>query len=144
MTTENKPTITIQATVNVPVENVWTLWNTPEHIMQWNSASPDWHTPKAELDLRPGGKFSSRMEAKDGSFGFDFWGIFDEVKENELLSYTLGDDRKVSIQFNGDGNSTSIVETFEAENQNSLELQQQGWQSILNNFKKYAESNALI
>jgi uncharacterized protein YndB with AHSA1/START domain len=84
------------------------------------------------------------MEAKDGSFGFDFWGIFDEVKENELLSYTLGDDRKVSIQFNGDGNSTSIVETFEAENQNSLELQQQGWQSILNNFKKYAESNALI
>lgn len=144
MTTENKPTITIQATVNVPVEKVWTLWNTPEHIMQWNSASPDWHTPKAELDLRPGGKFSSRMEAKDGSFGFDFWGIFDEVKENELLSYTLGDDRKVSIQFNGDGNSTSIVETFEAENQNSLELQQQGWQSILNNFKKYAESNALI
>lgn len=144
MTTENKPTITIQATVNVPVEKVWTLWNTPEHIMQWNSASPDWHTPKAELDLRPGGKFSSRMEAKDGSFGFDFWGIFDEVKENELLSYTLGDNRKVSIQFNGDGNSTSIVETFEAENQNSLELQQQGWQSILNNFKKYAESNALI
>lgn len=140
MTTENKPTITIQATVNVPVEKVWTLWNTPEHIMQWNSASPDWHTPKAELDLRPGGKFSSRMEAKDGSFGFDFWGIFDEVKENELLSYTLGDNRKVSIQFNGDGNSTSIVETFEAENQNSLELQQQGWQSILNNFKKYAEA----
>lgn len=140
MTTETKPTITIRATVNVPVEKVWTLWNTPEHIMQWNSASPDWHTPKSELDLRPGGKFSSRMEAKDGSFGFDFWGIFDEVKENELLSYTLGDDRKVSIQFTGEGNSTSIIETFEAENQNSLELQQQGWQAILNNFKQYAEA----
>ncbi|MFT3846934.1 MAG: SRPBCC family protein [Lacibacter sp.] len=140
MTTQSNSTITVRATVQATVEKVWILWTSPEHIIHWNNASPDWHTPKAESDLRPGGKFSSRMEAKDGSFGFDFGGVFDEVCENELLSYTIADGRKVVIHFSSAGESTLIVETFEAENENPPELQQQGWQAILDNFKKYAES----
>ncbi len=132
--------ITIAATVNAPAEKVWKLWTTPEDIIQWNSASPDWHTPRAESDLRPGGKFSSRMEAKDGSFGFDFWGVFDEVKPHELISYTMGDGRKVKVTFTANGDSTDITEAFEAEGTNPVEMQRGGWQAILNNFKRYAEA----
>ncbi len=131
--------ITVTATIHAPVEKVWKLWSTPEDIMQWNSASDDWHTTKAENDLRTGGTFSSRMEAKDGSFGFDFGGVYDEVKNQELIAYTLGDGRTVSVTFTADGDNTSIVETFEAETANPVELQRGGWQAILNNFKKYAE-----
>lgn len=138
--TEIKTKITIETTVNEPLEKVWKIWTTPEHIMKWNNASYDWHTPTAENDLRVGGKFLSRMEAKDGSFGFDFWGIYDDVKTNERIAYTMGDDRKVEIIFKSQGNTTAVTETFEAENENPVELQQQGWQAILNNFKKYAES----
>jgi uncharacterized protein YndB with AHSA1/START domain len=141
MTAENKTKITIEATINAPVEKVWKLWSTPEDIIKWSTASPDWHTPRAENDLRTGGKFSSRMEAKDGSFGFDFGGVYDDVKPNELIEYTLGDGRKVVTHFTKEGSGTGIVQTFEAEDTNPIEMQQGGWQAILNNFKSYAENN---
>ena len=141
METTNNAIITVTTTVLAPAEKVWKLWTTPEHIIKWNNASDDWHTTHAENDLRIGGKFLSRMEAKDGSFGFDFIGIYDLVKENKLIEYTMGDGRKVIIVFTGIGNTTNIVETFEAENENSIEMQRSGWQAILDNFKKYAEAN---
>lgn len=143
MNTTNQVNITVEAIVNAAVETVWNAWTSPEHIVKWNNASEDWHTPIVENDLRSGGKFLSRMEAKDGSFGFDFAGVYDEVKTNELIAYTLGDDRKVSITFTGNGNTTKITETFEAESTNPIEMQKGGWQAILDNFKKYAESLAV-
>jgi uncharacterized protein YndB with AHSA1/START domain len=131
--------VTIEVTVNAPVEKVWEIFSSPEHITQWNNASEDWYTPKADNDLRPGGKFSSRMEAKDGSFGFDFWGVYDEVTEHKLIAYTLGDGRKVKIEFEEKDNQTLITENFDAEKENPVEMQKTGWQAILNNFKKYTE-----
>ena len=142
MEKQNKPKITIQTNVNSTIEKVWKCWTNPEDIKKWNAASDDWHTVKAENDLQTGGKFSSRMEAKDGSFGFDFWGVYDKVESHRLIEYTLGDNRKVSISFSSEGKQTKIVETFEAENENSLELQKNGWQAILNNFKKYVETKS--
>ncbi len=136
-----KTVITVSANVKAPVQKVWKLWTTPQDIIQWNNASPDWHTPRAEQDLRPGGRFSFRMEAKDGSFGFDFGGVYDVVKLNECIEYTLGDGRKVKVDFTEKGGETTISESFEEEAINSIELQQGGWQAILNNFKKYAEIN---
>jgi len=141
METSNKTIITLEATVNAPVEKVWKFWSSPEHITKWNNASDDWHTPYAENDLRVGGKFISRMEAKDGSFGFDFWGVYDVVVTNERIEYTLGDDRKVKIVFTNKGNTTQVIESFEAENENSIEMQKGGWQAILDNFRKYTEEN---
>jgi uncharacterized protein YndB with AHSA1/START domain len=141
METANKTVITIENTVNAPVEKVWKLWTGAEHIKKWNNASDDWHTTAAENDLQVGGKFTARMEAKDGSFGFDFWGLYDEIKTNELIAYTIGDGRKVKIIFTPAGNSTKIVETFEAEGTNPIEMQKGGWQNILDNFKKYTESH---
>ena len=138
---DKRETITINTTVNAPIENVWKCFNEPEHIKRWNNASEDWHTPAAENDLRPGGRFNYRMEAKDGSFGFDFCGTYDEVKLYEIVDYTLDDDRKVKITFVGDGNKTEVTESFEAEATNSLELQRAGWQSILDNFKRYTEGS---
>ena len=135
----NNEAITVTTKVNAPVEKVWTLFNGPEHITKWAAASDDWHTTKSENDLRKGGKFTSRMEAKDGSFGFDFGGVYDEVRENEYIEYTLGDGRKVTIDFTPEGDSTAIVQTFEPESENPREMQQGGWQAILDNFKKYAE-----
>lgn len=140
METQNK-TITVETTVEAPVEKVWEYWTEPTHIKKWNSASDDWHTPQAENDLRVGGKFSARMEAKDGSFGFDFGGVYDAVEENKYIEYTLGDQRKVSVTFTSQGNETKVVETFDAENTNSIEMQRGGWQAILNNFKNYTEKN---
>jgi uncharacterized protein YndB with AHSA1/START domain len=134
--------ITIANTINAPVEKVWKFWTSPEHIVKWNAASDDWHTPRAENDLRKGGKFLSRMEAKDGSFGFDFGGVYDDVRTNELIAYTIGDGRKVSVSFSPSGNETKIVTTFEAESVNPIEMQRGGWQAILDNFKKYVESNS--
>lgn len=139
---EQAQKLTVQATIKAPVSKVWKLWTEPEHIKQWNNASDDWHTPHAENDLRPGGKFVARMEAKDGSFGFDFGGEYGDVRTDEYIEYTIGDGRKVEISFSGDNNETKVVETFEAENTNPLEMQQGGWQAILNNFKKYAENYA--
>ncbi|ASZ12654.1 SRPBCC family protein [Chitinophaga pendula] len=134
--------ITISATITAPVEKVWQFWSEPAHIQQWNNASEDWHTPHATNDLRAGGSFTTRMEAKDGSFGFDFGGIYDEVKEYELIAYTMGDGRKVKITFAGSPTGTDIVETFDPEGTHPIEMQQQGWQAILDNFKKYTERNA--
>lgn len=136
-----KPVITVQADVNAPADKVWDLWTTPEHIMQWNNATDDWHTPKASNDLREGGSFSSTMAAKDGSFSFDFEGVYTTVKKNELIEYTLGDGRKVKVLFKDNGKTTTVTERFEAEGQHSLDMQHSGWQAILDNFKKYTENN---
>jgi uncharacterized protein YndB with AHSA1/START domain len=141
METANKTQITVECTVKAPVEKTWNYWTAPEHITKWNSASDDWHTPRAENDLREGGKFTARMEAKDGSMGFDFGGVYDEVKKHQRIAYTLGDDRRVIVDFSGSGNETRVVETFDAENTNSVEVQRTGWQAIMDNFKKYVESN---
>jgi len=132
--------ITVQNVINATVEKVWQLWTAPEHITKWCAASDDWHTTRAENDVRAGGKFLSRMEAKDGSSGFDFGGVYDNVKKHELIEYTMGDGRKVSVTFSGEGNSTKVVETFEAENENPIEMQRGGWQDsksfYLSNTKK--------
>ncbi len=136
-----KKSITVSATIEAPVEKVWQYWSGPEHIVRWNQASEGWHTTKAENDLRSGGKFSSRMEAKDGSFGFDFAGIYDEVQHLHSIKYTLGDGRKVHVDFKPMGDETNLTETFEAESTNPLEMQKAGWQAILNSFKKYTEEN---
>ena len=136
----NKTVITVEATVNAPVEKVWECWGNPQHITQWCNASDDWHAPRAENDLRTGGKFSTRMEAKDGSFGFDFGGQYDEVKTNELITYTMDDGRKVKINFTALSDTTEVVESFEAEDENPVEIQRGGWQSILDNFKNYTEA----
>ncbi len=140
MENNNKQNITIDTTVNAPVEKVWEYFTKPEHIIKWNAASDDWHTPKAENDLKPGGKFSFRMEAKDGSFGFDFGGVYDAVETNKKIEYTLGDGRKVTTTFSGSSNATHITEVFEAEDTNPIEMQKGGWQAILDNFKKYTEN----
>jgi uncharacterized protein YndB with AHSA1/START domain len=141
METISKTIITIESTVQAPVEKVWEYWTKPEHITKWSNASDDWHTPYAENDPRTGGKFLSRMEAKDGSFGFDFGGVYDEVVPNESIQYTIGDGRKVNIKFNKTTAGINITESFEAEKTNSIEMQRGGWQAILDNFKKYAESH---
>ena len=141
METANKTTITIQSTVGAPVEKVWKFWNEPDHITKWAYAIDTWHAPWAKNDLREGGRFTSRMEAKDGSMGFDFGGTYDEIKTNELISYTMDDGRRVTVKFTGNGNETRVVESFEAEDQNPIEMQRGGWQAILDNFKKYVESN---
>ena len=141
MSTAEKTKITVENTVNAPVEKVWKYWNGPEHITKWCTATPEWHTPRAQNDLRVGGTFSSRMEAKDGSMGFDFAGVYDDVKPNEYIEYTMGDGRKVWIKFSGKGNETKVVETFEAESENPVEMQKGGWQAILDSFKNYVEAN---
>jgi uncharacterized protein YndB with AHSA1/START domain len=139
--TQEKVNITVATTVNAPVEKVWNFFNAPEHIVNWGSPSPDWHTTKAENDIRTGGNFMYRMEAKDGSFGFDFGGIYDNVQPNQHIAYTMGDGRKVDIGFAANGNTVTLTETFEAETENPIEQQQMGWQAILDNFKTYTESN---
>lgn len=131
----------MQALVKAPVEKVWTYWNEPEHITKWSFASEDWHAPSAKNDLRPGGKLVVRMEAKNGSAGFDFAATYDVVKEHEEIAYTLDDGRKVNITFTPQGNETKVVETFDAEGTYPLEYQQAGWQAILDNFKRYTEQN---
>ena len=141
METQEKTVLTVENTINAPVDKVWEFWTRPEHITKWNNASEDWHTPRAENDLRVGGSFVARMEAKDGSMGFDFSGVYDAVEEHEYIEYTMGDGRKVSISFSGEGSSTKLVEKFDAETTHSLEMQQGGWQAILDNFKKYTEGN---
>ena len=139
MNAQSATVITIEATINAPVATVWESWNNPAHITKWNSASDDWHTPWAKNDLRVGGTLTSRMEANDGSMGFDFTGTYDVVTANEYIEYTLEDGRKVKINFTADGNSTKVVESFDAENENPVEMQQAGWQAILDSFKKYTE-----
>src|SRR5687767_1270200 len=139
METSAKKRITVESTIDAPIEKVWKAWTTPEDIQRWNNANDDWHTPHAENDLRTGGKFLARMEAKDGSFGFDFGGTYDEVIPHKRIAYTMGDGRQVSVSFDGIDGKTKVIETFDAEDQNSIELQRNGWQAILDNFKKYTE-----
>lgn len=141
MTTSNTTAITVECTVNAPIDKVWNFWTEPKHIMNWNNASPDWHTPRAENDLRVGGKFTSVMAAKDGSMSFEFGGEYTTVKKNEQIDYKLADDRTVKITFKADGDAVKVTETFDPESTNPRELQQGGWQAILDNFKKYTEEN---
>ena len=138
----DKTPITVETTVNAPVGKVWTYWTAPEHVMQWNSASDDWHTPKATNDLCEGGSFTSRMEAKDGSMGFDFGGTYTQVTEHTHIAYTMGDGRKVSVDFREQDGRTHVAERFDPESENSPEMQRQGWQAILDNFKAYVEARA--
>lgn len=133
--------ITVQNTTDAPVEKVWKYWTEPQHITKWCQASDDWHAPYADNDLREGGTFKTTMAAKDGSFSFDFGGIYDKVNEHKEIAYTMGDGRKVKVLFEANGNSTNITETFDAENTHSVEMQRTGWQAILDNFKKYTETN---
>jgi uncharacterized protein YndB with AHSA1/START domain len=132
--------ITVQATVNAPVKKVWESWSEPKHITKWCQASDDWHAPKAENDLRTGGKFVTTMAARDGSVSFDFGGVYSNVKQNSLIEYGMEDGRKVKITFEAVGDKTKVTETFDPESENSIELQRDGWQAILNNFKKYTET----
>jgi uncharacterized protein YndB with AHSA1/START domain len=140
-TTSKRKVITVSTTVNAPIEKVWKMFNEPQHITKWCFASDDWHAPSAEVDLRPGGKSTIRMEAKDGSMGFDFGSTYDQVKEHEVIDYTIGDGRKVNVRFETSGNGVNVIESFEAEEMNSPEMQKNGWQAILDNFKEYVENN---
>jgi uncharacterized protein YndB with AHSA1/START domain len=136
-----KTIITVETIVKAPLEKVWKFWSEPEHITQWYQASDDWHAPYAENDLHKGGKFKTTMAAKDGSFSFDFEGIYTKVETNKVIEYVLGDGREVSITFSSQGKDTRVVESFHPENQNPIEMQKGGWQAILDNFKKYTEAN---
>lgn len=131
--------ITVSALVNKPVADVWKIWTDPAHILQWNAASDDWHCPKAENDLKAGGKFSSTMAARDGSFSFDFEGVYDNVELHKRIAYTMADGRTCEILFSEESGGTRVEEAFDAEAQNSVEMQRGGWQAILDRFKKYAE-----
>ena len=141
METKSKTAITIDTVVKSPVDKVWAYWNEAKHITKWAFASDEWHSPKAENDLREGGRFTTTMAAKDGSMSFDFSGVYTKVEPGKLIEYTTDDDRKVTVAFSGNGNETKIIETFEAESINPIEMQRGGWQAILNNFKKYTEAN---
>ena len=136
----DKTKITIEAQVAAPVKKVWDYYNQPQHIIRWNFAHESWQCPSAENDLRPGGKLKSRMEARDGSFGFDFEAIYTDVQPGKEFSYEFGG-RKASVSFSKNGEETEIVICFDPETTHSIELQRSGWQSILNNFKSYTENN---
>lgn len=131
--------LTVKTTVHAPVEKVWECWTDPKHIVHWNNASDDWHSPYAQNDLRTGGKFLFRMEAKDGSSGFDFSGVYDEVQPCKVISFAMGDGRKVKTVFADQAGKTEITETFDAESVYPIAQQQSGWQAILDNFKRYTE-----
>jgi len=137
---EHPVELTVETMIVSSLENVWEFWTGPEHITKWNFASDDWHCPKAENDLKVGGKFVYTMAAKDRSFSFDFWGIYDSVDPFKTIISSLGDNRKMKVEFIKENNFVRLVETFEVETENPLDMQQMGWQSILNNFKKYVES----
>lgn len=134
-------TVTVEVEVAAPVQKAWRHWTQPEHIVQWNNASDDWHTPHAENDLRTGGAFLSRMAARDGSMSFDFSGTYDMVTEHRHIEYTIADGRRVWVTFTASGDKTIVTETFETENMNPVEMQRAGWQAILDNFKKHVETN---
>ncbi len=135
------PTIQIEASISSPLSKVWAYWTEPQHITKWNFAIPEWHCPSATNDLRVGGKYTARMEAKDGSFGFDFEAVYDEVILQKKLTYTMTDGRKVTTTFEQHGNTTQVTTVFVAETQNPIEMQKSGWQAILNNFKSYTKEN---
>lgn len=132
-------TITVETTVNAPIAKVWNAYTSPADIKQWNHASPDWHTTQAAVDLRIGGAFSSRMEAKDGSMGFDFAGTYTHVIAHQLIEYTMGN-RTASVKFIQEDTGVTVRITFDAESTHSIEQQQGGWQAILNNFAKHVQA----
>ena len=134
--------ITIQVTINTDQKKAWEYYTNPQHITHWNFASDDWQCPHASNDLKVGGKYIARMEAKDGSFGFDFEATYDEIVMGEKIKYTMSDGRQAIVNFKGDGTHSDVTVTFDAESENSIDLQRSGWQAILNNFKKYCESQA--
>lgn len=133
--------ITIESTITASPKKVWEAWTEPKHITRWNFATEDWQCPKASNDLKVGGKYSARMEAKDGSFGFDFEATYNEVIDQKKITYTMGDGRQATTKFEDLGGKTKVTTVFDAEKENSEEMQKQGWQAILNNFKKYVEHN---
>lgn len=132
--------ITVETIVNAPIENVWRAWTTPEDIKQWNTASADWHTTTASVDLRVGGTFSSRMEAKDGSMGFDFAGTYTKLVDYQLIESAFLGDRVLVVEFLNGANGVTVRETFDAESTHSVEQQREGWQVILNNFARHVEA----
>jgi uncharacterized protein YndB with AHSA1/START domain len=136
----SKDKITVQTKIQAPLEKVWQLYTEPQHITEWNFATNEWCCPKAKNDLQKGGEFSFRMEANDGSMGFDFIGIYDKVVENQLISYKIEDGRLVEVEFLKQGNEVVLKQTFEAEGTHSDEQQKNGWQAILDNFKNYVNS----
>lgn len=138
----NTTKITVQALIAADRKKVWDFYTNPEHITKWNFALDTWHCPHASNDLRVGGKYIARMEAKDGSFGFDFEGIYNQISEYNGFTFTMPDNRVVQVTFNNKGTQTEVVVTFDAENQNPVEMQQQGWQAILNNFKNYVATQS--
>jgi len=138
---EHPVEIVVQTIIASSLENVWKCWTENDHIIKWNFAADDWHCPKAQNDLREGGKFVYTMAAKDGSFSFDFWGIYSKIDHFRSIYSILGDNRQMKVEFIKEDKFVRLTETFEAETENPLDMQQMGWQSILNNFKKYAESN---
>jgi uncharacterized protein YndB with AHSA1/START domain len=133
--------IIVNSTINADVNKVWGYYTQPEHITKWNFADPSWQCPSAVNDMCIGGKYSARMEAKDGSFGFDFEAIYDEIIDGKQFTYTMPDGRQVTVVFNKKGSRTEVDVTFDAETQNPVEFQKNGWQAILDNFKKYTEAN---
>ena len=141
METLNATSITVATTVNAPAEKVWEYWTEPRHITQWCQASDDWHAPYADNDLRVDGNFKTTMAARDGSFSFDFGGVYTKVELHKAIEYTMGDGRKVQVYFSETDAGTHIEETFDAETTNPVDMQRDGWQAILNNFKKYTEAN---
>lgn len=138
---EEKNPITIEAIVNAPIEKVWEYWSTPSHIEKWAFADASWEAYNASNDLRTGGKFSTTMAAKDKSAAFDFGGTYSNVVEHDTIEYDMDDKRHVAIKFENTPEGTKITQTFDPENENPIEMQRQGWQAILNNFKKYVENN---
>ena len=134
--------ITIETVVNAPINKVWDAWNTPADITKWNSAQDDWHTTSANVDLREGGKFSSRMEAKDGSQGYDFEGTYTRVEPRKRIEYRMSDDREVAVEFVERADGVLVKETFDTENENPADMQRAGWQAILDNFARHVEAKA--
>ncbi len=133
-------TVTIETLINKPVNDCWSIWTSPNHIINWNFATPEWHCPSAEHELKVGANFKYHMAAKDGNMAFDYTGSFTSIIPNQLLEYKLNDNRTVSVKFSEVNGSSKIVQTFEVEDENTIDMQRQGWQAILDNFKKYAES----
>lgn len=133
--------VTITATINADIKKAWDYYTKPEHIVKWNFADPSWHCPSASNDMRAGGKYSARMEAKDGSFGFDFEAIYDEIVNGEKFTYTMPNGRQVTVVFKKNGKQTEVIVTFDPERENPIEMQKGGWQAILDSFAKYAETN---
>ncbi|QRA43287.1 SRPBCC family protein [Chryseobacterium cucumeris] len=133
--------ITVSAAINADAQKVWNYYTQPEHITRWNFADPSWQCPSASNDMKVGGKYAARMEAKDGSFGFDFEAVYNEIKDGENFTYTMPDGRQVHVDFKENNGQTHVDVAFDPENQNPEDMQKGGWQAILDNFKKYTESN---